>query len=68
MEIEFDEYTIDRWQPTPDAEGDTPGRDLAAAGGLTIDTNGNRPDRHPRTANSAGQQTGRGRFTAPWTQ
>jgi hypothetical protein len=35
---------------------------------LTIDTNGNRPDRHPRTANSAGQQTGRGRFTAPWTQ
>lgn len=40
MEIEFDEYTIDRWQPTPDAEGDTPGRDLAAAGGLTIDTNG----------------------------
>lgn len=38
MEIEWDEYTIDRWQPTPEAPGDLPGRDLAAAGGLTIDT------------------------------
>jgi hypothetical protein len=37
MEIEFDEYTIDRWQPTPEAPGDTPGRDLAAAGALTVD-------------------------------
>jgi len=37
MEIEFDEYTIDRWQPTPEAAGDTPGRDLAAAGALTVD-------------------------------
>ncbi|MHB1139878.1 MAG: hypothetical protein ACYC2O_13065, partial [Microthrixaceae bacterium] len=40
MEIELDEYTIDRWQPTPEAEGDTPGRDLAAAGGLLLDTGG----------------------------
>lgn len=40
MEIEFDEYTIDRWQPTPEADGDTPGRDLAAAGALTVDTDG----------------------------
>lgn len=38
MEVEWDEYTIDRWQPTPEAPGDLPGRDLAAAGGLTIDT------------------------------
>jgi hypothetical protein len=37
MEIEFDEYTIDRWQPTPEAAGDIPGRDLAAAGALTVD-------------------------------
>lgn len=36
MEVEWDEYEIDRWQPTTEAEGDTPGRDLAAAGGLTI--------------------------------
>ncbi|HEV7721278.1 MAG TPA: hypothetical protein VGO60_08340 [Iamia sp.] len=37
MEIDFDEYTIDRWQPTPEAAGAAPGRDLAAAGGLTVD-------------------------------
>ncbi len=36
MEVEWDEYSIDRWQPTPEADGDTPGRDLAAAGGLTV--------------------------------
>lgn len=40
MKIEWDEYEIDRWQPTPDAAGNTPGRDLAAAGGLTIDKDG----------------------------
>ncbi len=40
MEIELDEYPIDRWQPTPEAEGDTPGRDLAAAGALTLATGG----------------------------
>jgi len=36
MEIAWDRYEIDRWQPTPEAPGDTPGRDLAAAGGLTL--------------------------------
>jgi hypothetical protein len=41
MEIEWDEYAIDRWQPTPDAPGDTPGRDLEAAGGLTVVRAGN---------------------------
>lgn len=37
MEIAFDEYTIDRWQPTTEAPGDIPGRDLATAGELTVD-------------------------------
>ena len=37
MEIEWDEYEMDRWEPTSEAEGDTPGRDLAAAGGLNVD-------------------------------
>ena len=36
MEVEWEEFTIDRWQPTPDAPGDTPGRDLAAAGELAV--------------------------------
>jgi hypothetical protein len=40
MEVAWDEYEIDRWQPTPEAPGDTPGRDLAAAGGLSIDQGG----------------------------
>lgn len=40
MKIDWDEYSIDRWQPTPEAKGDTPGRDLAAAGGLTVDQGG----------------------------
>ena len=40
MEVEWDEYEMDRWQPTTEAAGDTPGRDLAAAGGLTIDEGG----------------------------
>lgn len=35
MEITWDEYVIDRWQPTPEAT-DAPGRDLAAAGGLRV--------------------------------
>lgn len=38
MTIAWDEYTIDRWQPTPEAPGDLPGRDLAAAGGLRVET------------------------------
>src|SRR3546814_14387131 len=40
MEVEWDEYEMDRWEPTPEAEGSTPGRDLAAAGGLTVDDAG----------------------------
>lgn len=38
LEVEWDPYTMDRWQPTPAASGGTPGRDLAAAGGLTVGT------------------------------
>src|SRR3546814_12721114 len=40
MEVEWDEYEMDRWEPTPEAEGGTPGRDLAAAGDLTVDDAG----------------------------
>jgi hypothetical protein len=40
MKVEFDDYEIDRWQPTPEAPGATPGRDLAAAGGLEVDQGG----------------------------
>src|SRR3546814_16785109 len=40
MEVEWDEYEMDRWEPTPEAEGGTPGRDLAAAGALTVDDAG----------------------------
>lgn len=37
VQVEWDEYVIDRWQPTPEAPGDVPGRDLARAGGLVVD-------------------------------
>lgn len=40
MEIELEEFTINRWQPTPEAAGDIPGRDLAAAGELTVQDGG----------------------------
>jgi len=40
LRIEWDEYEIDRWQPTTEASGRTPGRDLAAAGVLTVVDNG----------------------------
>src|SRR3546814_16535661 len=33
MEVEWDAYEMDRWEPTQEAEGRTPGSDLAAAGG-----------------------------------
>jgi len=36
MEVAWDRYEIDRWQPTPEAAGERPGRDLAAAGALRI--------------------------------
>lgn len=36
IEVEWDTYEMHRWQPTTEAPGDTPGLDLAAAGGLTI--------------------------------
>ena len=36
VEVTWDTYEIDRWQPTPEAE-DAPGRDLAAAGALRVD-------------------------------
>lgn len=34
--VRWDGYAIDRWQPTPDAPGRAPGRDLAAAGSLRL--------------------------------
>src|SRR3546814_2992531 len=40
MEVEWDEYEMDRWEPTAEAEGGTPGRDLDAAGDLTVDDAG----------------------------
>lgn len=40
MKVEWDEYEMHRWQPTTEAEGDTPGLDLAAAGGLTVQVDG----------------------------
>jgi hypothetical protein len=40
MRIEWDEYTIDRWQPTPDAPGGESGRDLAGAGSFRVDDSG----------------------------
>ncbi len=36
MKVEWQRFTIDRWQPTPDAPGDAPGRDLGAAGELAV--------------------------------
>ncbi|MCB0962432.1 MAG: hypothetical protein KDA98_03890, partial [Acidimicrobiales bacterium] len=36
VEVTWDTYEIDRWQPAPEADGDVPGRDLAAAGGLRV--------------------------------
>lgn len=44
MEVEWDEYEMDRWEPTPEVEGAAPGRDLAAAGGLTVDDAGTSRD------------------------
>ena len=38
MKVRSDTYTIDRWQPLPEAPGKTPGRDLARAGGLRVGT------------------------------
>src|SRR5690606_27777562 len=40
MEIEWDSFEMERWQPTTEAPGDTPGRDLAAAGGLIVEETG----------------------------
>jgi hypothetical protein len=42
MEVRSDSYTIDRWQPRPEAPGATPGRDLARAGALSVGTGGSR--------------------------
>src|SRR6476620_11268493 len=39
MQVHSDPYTIDRWQPLPEAHG-RPGRDLARAGGLTVAVGG----------------------------
>jgi hypothetical protein len=38
MEVRSDQYQINRWQPLPAAPGRTPGRDLALAGELRVET------------------------------
>src|SRR4051812_25929025 len=43
VQVHSDPYQIDRWQPTPKAHG-RPGRDLARAGGLTVDVGGSPKD------------------------
>lgn len=65
MQVEWDEYEIDRWQPTPEAPGDTPGRDLAEAGKLILGTAGGPTDVPAIGAVPFSLPTGDAGITAP---